>query len=132
MPSHGTEALGSSYAIDLVPVDDHGRSAPPSWRRLLSAEPPDIFVGFGQPVVAPAAGRVVLAHDGEPDHEARRSPLTLVPYRATRRERARQGPAGLAGNHAVIALGAAGPYVLLAHLQAEQPPGGGRAAGEPR
>ena len=27
VPSHGTAAL---YAIDLVPVDGHGRSAPPS------------------------------------------------------------------------------------------------------
>ena len=117
VPSHGTTALGSAYAIDLVPVDDHGRSAPPSWRSLLSAEPPDIFTGFGRPVLAPSAGRVVLAHDGEPDHEARRSQLALVPYMLSQRERARRGAAGLAGNHVVIALSDGGPYVLLAHLQ---------------
>jgi hypothetical protein len=117
VPSHGTAALGSAYAIDLIPVDDRGRSAPPSWRGLLATEPPGIFVGFGRPVLVPSTGRVVLVHDGEPDHEARRSPLTLVPYLMTQRERARGGAAGLAGNHVVIALGEEGPYVLLAHLQ---------------
>src|SRR5829696_4969815 len=117
VPSHGTAALGSSYAIDLVPVDDRGRSASPSWRGLISSEPPDIFIGFGRPVLAPSAGRVVLTHDGEPDHEARRSQLALVPYMLTQRERARRGPAGLAGNHVVIDIGGGGPYVLVAHMQ---------------
>jgi hypothetical protein len=117
VPSHGTAAFGSAYAIDLVPVDDRGRSAPPSWRGLVAAEPPDIFVGFGRDVLAPVAGRVVLVHDGEVDHEARRSPLTAVPYLLTQGRRAGSGAAGLAGNHVVIAVGHAGPYVLLAHLQ---------------
>ena len=117
VPSHGTAAFGSAYAIDLVPVDDRGRSAPPSWRGLLAAEPPDVFVGFGRGVLAPVAGRVVLVHDGEVDHEARRSPLTAVPYLLTQGRRAASGAAGLAGNHVVIAIGDAGPYVLLAHLQ---------------
>jgi hypothetical protein len=117
VPSHGTAAFGSSHAIDLVPVDDRGRSAPPSWRGILAAEPPDVFVGFGRPVLAPVAGRVVLRHDGEVDHEARRSPLTLVPYLLTQGRRAAGGAAGLAGNHVVIAVADDGPYVLLAHLQ---------------
>ena len=117
VPSHGTDAFGSTYAIDLVPVDNRGRSAPRTWRRLVAAEPPDIFVGFGSPVAAPAAGIVVVAHDGEPDHEARRSQLALVPYMLGQPGRARRGGAALAGNHVVIALGAHGPFLLLAHLQ---------------
>lgn len=117
VPSHGIDAFGSSYAIDLVPVDDHGRSAPRTWRRLVAAEPPEIFVGFGRPILAPAAGRVALVHDGEPDHEARRSQLALVPYMLGQQRRARRGAPGLAGNHIVIALGSDGPFVLLAHLQ---------------
>jgi hypothetical protein len=117
VPSHGTDAFGSAYAIDLVPVDDRGRSAPPSWRGLVSSERPDLFVGFGRLVHAPVGGRVVLRHDGEVDHEARRSPLTLVPYLLTQARRAAGGAAGLAGNHVVIAVDDDGPYVLLAHLQ---------------
>jgi hypothetical protein len=117
VPSHGTDAFGSSYAIDLVPVDEHRRSAPRTWRGLVTTEPPEIFVGFGRPVLAPAAGTVVLAHDGEPDHEARRSQIALVPYALGQSRRAQQGAAGLAGNHVVIAIGTGGPFVLLAHLQ---------------
>lgn len=117
VPSHGTNALGSAYAIDLVPVDEHGRSAPRTWRRLVTHEPPEIFVGFGQPVLAPVTGTVELVHDHEPDHEARRSQLALVPYMLGQTRRARLGAPGLAGNHVVIALGRDGPFVLLAHLE---------------
>jgi hypothetical protein len=134
VPSHGTAAFGSAYAIDLVPVDDHGRSAPRTWRRLARSEPPERFVGFGRPVLAPAAGRIVQVHDGEPDHNARRSPLTVLPYRLGQGRRARRGAAGLAGNHVVIDVGAGGPYLLLAHLQrgSVQPRVGERVeAGDP-
>jgi hypothetical protein len=117
VPSHGTDAFGSSYAIDLVPVDERGRSAPRAWRGLVMAEPPEIFVGFGRPILAPAAGRVVLVHDGEPDHEARRSHIALVAYMLGQSRRAERGAPGLAGNHVVIAIGPGGPFVLLAHLQ---------------
>ena len=117
VPSHGTDAFGSSYAIDLVPVDEQGRSAPRTWRGLLSHEPPEVFVGFGRPVLAPVSGRVEAVHDAEPDHDGRRSQLTLVPYMLGQARRARRGAVGLAGNHVVIAIGAEGPFVLLAHLQ---------------
>lgn len=117
VPSHGTTAFGSSYAIDLVPVDEHGRSAPRTWRGLVTHEPPEIFVGFGRQVLAPVTGIVQLVHDGEPDHEARRSQLALVPYMLGQPGRARLGAPGLAGNHVVIAAGSNGPFVLLAHLQ---------------
>jgi len=117
VPSHGTNAFGSSYAIDLVPVDEHGRSAPRTWRGLVAHEPPEIFVGFGRPILAPVTGTVALVHDREPDHEARRSQLALVPYMLGQRRRARLGAPGLAGNHMVIAIGSDGPFVLLAHLQ---------------
>jgi len=117
VPSHGTYAFGSAYAIDLVPVNEHGRSAPRTWRRLVTHEPPEIFVGFGRPVLAPVTGTVELVHDEEPDHRARRSQLALVPYMLGQSRRARIGAPGLAGNHVVIAIGSDGPFVLLAHLQ---------------
>ena len=117
VPSHGTDAFGSSHAVDLVPVDDRGRSAPWSWRALVSTERPDGFVGFGRDVLAPCDGTVVQVHDGEPDHEARRSQPALLGYALTQRERVRRGPPGIAGNHVVVALGDGGPFVLLAHLR---------------
>lgn len=118
VPSHGSHALGTTYAIDFIAVDERGRSAPPSWRSWFGTEPPEGFVGFGQPILAPIAGTVVAAHDGEPDHEARRSQLTLLPYMLGQAGRLRDGgPNAIAGNHVVLALGTDGPYVALVHLR---------------
>lgn len=117
VPSHGTTAFGSSYAIDFVAVRSNGKSAPFSWRGLVASEEPEVFEGFGAPILAPVAGVVVIAHDGEPDHAGRRSQLALVPYMLGQAQRAREGGAALAGNHVVIALHPKGPFVLLAHLR---------------
>lgn len=117
VPSHGTEAFGVSHAIDFVAVADDGLSAPRTWRTWVGVEEPDGFVGFGVAVLAPVAGRVVAVHDGEPDHEARRSQVRLVGYALGQAARARRGIVGLAGNHVAIALGPGGPFVLLAHLR---------------
>lgn len=117
VPSHGSTLMGTTYAIDFVPVDATGRSAPWGWRAALATQAPEAFVGFGAPILAPCPGRVVIAHDGETDHAARRSPVTLLPYLLGQPSRLRAGPSALAGNHVVIALAPAGPYVLLAHLR---------------
>lgn len=117
IPSHGTHAFGLTYAIDFVAVDERGRSAPWGLRSMMGTEPPERFVGYGVPIVAPASGIVAAVHDGEPDHEARRSPLSLVPYMLSQRVRAQRGAVGLAGNHIVIAHDHGGPFVLLGHLQ---------------
>ncbi|WP_226997111.1 M23 family metallopeptidase [Tessaracoccus aquimaris] len=115
VPSHGTELFGTAYAIDFVRVDDRGRSAPRTLRSLLATEPPERFVGFGSPILAPLAGEVVLTHDGEPDHDAYRSFRAQLGYAATQAARVRRGASAVAGNHVVIRSGDV--YVLLAHLQ---------------
>lgn len=116
VPSHGSHLMGTTYAIDFIAVDQRGRSAPWSWRAALATEPPEAFVGFGAPILAPCSGRVVIAHDGEPDHEARRSQLTLVSYALGQARRARGGAPAIAGNHVVVAHPGGG-YVLVAHLR---------------
>lgn len=117
VPSHGTDLYGLTYSVDFVPVDVRGRSAPRGWRSWVSVEPPERFVGFGAPILAPAAGTVVAAHNGEPDHEARRSVPALLAYALTQPGRVRQGPTAVAGNHVTIALSDAGPYVTVVHLR---------------
>ena len=119
VPSHGTHLFGTAYAIDFVAVDASGRSAPPSFRSLFGTEPPEAFTGFGAPVLAPVSGTVAAVHDGEPDHEARRSPLSLAGYALSQPSRVRRGAPGIAGNHVVLAVGSGtgGSYVLLAHLR---------------
>jgi hypothetical protein len=119
VPSHGTDLLGERYAIDFVGVDPRGRTAEHrDWRTALATEPADRFVAFGRPILAPADGVVVVAHDGEPDHEARRSQLALVPYVLGQRGRLRQGVSAVAGNHVILRLPGGGSFVALVHLRA--------------
>ncbi len=115
VPSHGTPAYSSAHAIDFVPVDTQRRSAPFSVASMFRPEPPDLFVGFRLPVLAPVTGRVVAVHDGDPDHDAFRG-LPSVGYALTQRRRAADGWAGLAGNHVVIEV-EQGAVVALCHLR---------------
>ena len=117
VPSHGTDLFATTYAIDFVAVDGRRTARTRDWRALLATEPPERFIGFGQPILAPAAGTVVSVLDGEPDHAARRSQLALVPYALTQAARVRGGPAAIAGNHVVLELAGGGRFVLLAHLR---------------
>ncbi len=119
VPSHGLDLLGQRYAIDFVAVDERGRTAPTrDWRTALSTEPPERFFGFGLPILAPVNGVVVQTHGEESDHEARRSPLALVPYALGQAARLRQGPDALAGNRVVVRDHASGMLVALVHLRA--------------
>ncbi|MEX1078154.1 MAG: M23 family metallopeptidase [Homoserinimonas sp.] len=119
MPSHGVDLFGERYAIDFVAVDARGRTAGiRDWRTAFATEPPERFLAFGRPILSPADGTVVAVHDGEPDHEGRRSQLALVPYALTQASRLRQGVNALAGNHLIIAMRGSGAFVALAHLRA--------------
>ncbi|AIY00039.1 peptidase M23 [Arthrobacter sp. PAMC 25486] len=125
VPSHGTELLGSSWAIDFVGVDNAHWSAPlRDWRTLLATEPPERFFSFGRAILAPADGVVVAAHDGESDHSARRSQLALVAYMLGQAGRLHQGVAAVAGNYVILELNGtgvlkeSGAFVALVHLRA--------------
>ena len=119
VPSHGVDLFGERYAIDFVGVDAGRRTAERrDWRTLLATEPPERFLAFGRPVLAPGAGRVAHVHDGEVDHEGRRSQLSLLPYALGQAARVRRGFGAVAGNHVVIELGEVGVFVALVHLQA--------------
>jgi hypothetical protein len=118
VPSHGTHLFATTYAMDFIAVRGRRTAATRDWRTLLSTEPVDRFFAFGQPVLAPAAGRVVAVHEGEADHAARRSQLALVPYALTQAARARGGAGALAGNHVILELDGGRGFVLLAHLRA--------------
>jgi len=118
VPSHGTHLFATTYAMDFVAVSGRRTATTRDWRTLLSTEPAERFLAFGQPILAPATGRVVWVHDGEADHEARRSPLARVPYALTQAARVRGGAGAVAGNHVVLEPRGGGGYVLLAHLRA--------------
>lgn len=114
VPSHGTTLFATSYAIDFVPVDESGRSAPFTFGSLLRPEPPENFVGFGRPVLSPVEGTVVASHDTELDHPSYRG-LPSIGYALTQRSRADAGWLALAGNHVMIRC--VGGVVALCHLR---------------
>ncbi|WP_346035485.1 M23 family metallopeptidase [Brevibacterium picturae] len=114
VPSHGTTLFATSYAIDFVPVDGSGRSAPFTFGSLLRPEPPESFVGFGRPVLSPVAGTVVASHDTERDHFSYRG-VPSIGYSLTQARRVGEGWRALAGNHVMIRCD--GGIVSLCHLQ---------------
>lgn len=114
LPSHGTTAFASSFAIDFVPVDSRGRTAPVGLRSLVRPEPASVFPGFGRAILSPAAGTVVAAVDEFPDHAAYRG-LPSVGYAFRQKTRAAGGWTTLAGNHVAIDIG--GAIVVLCHLR---------------
>jgi Peptidase family M23 len=115
VPSHGTSLFASSFAIDFIPVNKAGRTAPITVSSLLRSEPAERFPGFRRLVLAPVQGVVVDVHDIAPDHHAFRG-LPSVGYALTQRRRAAAGWAGLAGNHVMIKTHD-GPVVAVCHLQ---------------
>jgi hypothetical protein len=118
VPSHGSDLFGERYAIDFVHVDERRRTAAVrDWRTLLATEPPERFFAFGQPILAPVNGIVADVHDGELDHDGRRSQLALVPYVLGQGARLRRGVQALAGNFVTIALPDGSGFVALAHLR---------------
>ncbi|MCP3425715.1 M23 family metallopeptidase [Rothia sp. AR01] len=118
VPSHGVDLFGQRYAIDLVAVDDAARTAPGrGWRAVLATEPPELFYAYGRDLLAPVDGVVVSAHEGEPDHAARRSQPALLHYALGQTSRVRRGPLAVAGNHLILRDDASGAFVALAHLR---------------
>lgn len=132
VPSHGTTLFAASFAIDFVPVDEAGRTAPIRVGSLLRPEPAERFPGFGRPILAPVQGVVVGVHHTAPDHHSFRG-LPSVGYALTQRRRAAAGWAELAGNHVMIET-RDGPVVAVCHLQrasVQVQLGQGVRAGEP-
>lgn len=116
VPSHGTDLFGMAFAIDFVPVDRENRSARFSAGSLWRPEAPENFIGFGQPVISPVTGTVVLSDDHAEDHAAYRG-LSSMGYALTQARRAAAGWGTLAGNYVVIQESRSGRYVALCHLR---------------
>lgn len=115
VPSHGTARWASSFAVDLVPVDENGRTAPVTASTLVRPEPPERFAGFGREILAPTDGIVLAVHDEQPDHPAYRG-LPSLTYALTQGRRARGGWAAMAGNHVLVRVGTV--VIALCHLRA--------------
>ena len=84
---------GTAYGIDLVAIDAMGLRAD----GIMPADPARYRI-FGMPVVAPCAGRVVMAIDGLPDMRVPEFDVS-----------------NMAGNHVILRCGAA--EIVLAHFR---------------
>ena len=84
---------GQSHGVDLVRINSVGLRVP----GLLPADPTAYFI-YGDPVLAPCPGRVVVAEDGAAD---------MPPPQADR--------AHMAGNHVILECGSV--WIVLGHLQ---------------
>ena len=114
VPSHGTELFATALAIDFVPVDADGRTAPFTVGSLVRPEPPERFPGFGRAILAPADGVVIATLDAALDHPAYRG-FPSLRYAVTQRRRIAEGWPALAGNHVMIGCGEA--VIALCHLR---------------
>jgi len=115
VPSHGVHSAGQTFAIDLVYWPDTSQS----WKSVHNwplARRPQEFPGFGQPIFAPADGRVVRTRGWARDHWSRNSWPALLYLFVEGAARELVGPSGLFGNHVVLDLGQ-GTYAALAHLK---------------
>lgn len=114
VPSHGVRAYGQAYAIDLIydPVDQTRPvfGSGPALRR------PQEYPAFGQPVHAMVDGVVVKASDGQRDHRARSTWLSVVYMMIEGSIRELCGPSFVIGNRITIRT-ADGVYALVAHLK---------------
>ena len=114
VPSHGLNAYGQTWAIDLVRAPADGSRPRTGWWPL--GRRPERFPGFGTDVLAPAAGTVVRTRDRAHDHWSMNSwpGFAFLFLESGLRELA--GPSGILGNHVVLDLGD-GVFAVLAHLQ---------------
>lgn len=116
VPSHGTDQFGTAFAIDFVPVDGQNRSSRFTATSLVRTEAPETFIGFGQPVLSPVTGTVVLTDDHAEDHDAYRG-LSSVGYALTQARRVAAGWGALAGNYVVVQESLSRQFVALCHLR---------------
>jgi Peptidase family M23 len=115
VPSHGVHSAAQTYAIDLVYWPDKSKT----WKavhRWPLLQRPEAFPGFGQPIFAPADGRVVRVRGWWRDHWSRNSWPALLYVVVEGAVRELLGPRALFGNHVVLDLGA-GTHAVLAHLK---------------
>ncbi len=125
VPSH-IHGHGQTLAIDFV-FEPEDRALERAANRPVA--PPQDFPGYGQPILAPADGRVVSVRDRARDHRSRRTPngRSLLRLEALVREATIGGGRLIAGNKIVLDL--EGCLRLFSAPQAEI---GDRQAGSTR
>jgi len=114
LPSHRTHGYGQTYAIDLVYEPESGGR--PKFGNGPVFRPANDFPGFGQPIRAPADGRVVAVRNSARDHGSRSSWVAYAFMWIEGMVRELAGQRHLLGNYVILDLGDS-CYAALVHLQ---------------
>lgn len=122
VPSHGTDAFGERYAFDFVGLEAGSRSRrfyrPGAVQYLVRGVRLEDCFGWGRPIFAALAGRVVQAEDGWPErdpvHPVRDLRVMVQNARAFRSGRISDLRA-LSGNFVMVESREG--YALYAHAQ---------------
>jgi murein DD-endopeptidase MepM/ murein hydrolase activator NlpD len=114
VPSHGLHSYGQTFAIDLVYEPAEGSR--PTFGEGAGFRSPEDFPAFGEPVLAPADGRVVAVRESARDHRSRSTWGAYAYMILESFVRELTGPARVIGNHVVMDIGD-GAYAAVAHLQ---------------
>lgn len=88
--SHGTRLFDTAHSIDLVPVNDRGRTAAFTPVSIFRPEPAERLPGSGRPILAPIKGTIIAVYDVAPDHHAHLG-FPSVGYALTQGRRATGG-----------------------------------------
>lgn len=116
VPSHGTDAYGQTYAIDIVaaPAGSPSPSFALLWPPVRRAEE---FPAYGRPVLACADGTVISASDRIRGGRFSRNSLpALALFLVEGVLRSMAGPRRVTGNHVTLDLGG-GLFAEYAHLR---------------
>lgn len=122
VPSHGTHLLATTYAFDFVMPDASPRPLAlfaSRIRDLAAGRPVSEYPCWGERVLAPFSGTVVVASDGMADPGRTSHLRGLIKAHRLARDFIREGggnAALLAGNHVVLDRGD-GVFAALCHLQ---------------
>lgn len=117
IPSHGTDYLAQTYAIDLVKVDQSDRlfERLSMWKYLLSKVPATDSLTWRQPIFAPGQGVVVDVQDQWPDRPGLNLLIDQLTARLAPPRASPNDLRPLAGNHVILQT--AHVFVMLAHLR---------------